>query len=94
MRPSEKESLEVEKLKGEIAKFKRETRISYWDRWKFWIGSVGVPISVAALTFYAVYKTGYFNAWQKQNENAQFKFTQDTTAFRVIRVNLLKSNDS
>ena len=42
----EKKNLEAKKLKEEIARIEKERRVSSWERWKFWIGSVTVPISV------------------------------------------------
>jgi len=98
---TEKLTIETNKLRAEIQKINRETTVARGNRLRFWVGNVAVPISVAGLTFLAVYLTGYFNAWQTKNENNEHdyrikaaKFVADTVEFAKIRGRLYYNIDS
>ncbi|MES1222711.1 MAG: hypothetical protein ABUT20_44870, partial [Bacteroidota bacterium] len=91
-RPDNLEELTKYKINKEIDKLESENRSFIRLRWRFWIGSVGVPLLAASATLIVVNKTGYFNAWQLKNDNAQFQFKQDTTNYKKSKDSLIRSN--
>ena len=93
-RPEGKESLDKYKANIEIDKIEHEIREINNSRLRLWIATIIVPLAVAYGTYYVVSNSGYFSAWQKQNENAEFKFKQDTLSFNIAKQMLIRSNDS
>jgi hypothetical protein len=62
-------------------KVKREIFALKWGWLRFILGTVLVPLILASTTIYIVGKTGLFDARDIKQQNADFKYHQDTTEF-------------
>ena len=91
---SDKEGLEVEKIKREIEKIKEDVKVAKGTNKRFFWGSICVPLGVAIGTYLVIHSTGYFNAWQMKNEIAETRFKEDTTKWQKAKDSILIRIDS